>query len=94
MKTTIDIYRPQLSLGRTSKTVAAFAFICSLSFSAHAQLGSGWTNDNETYISQNSAGTTTTAISGGYEFKIPVESGLCRAEMRANNLPTNTTNQW
>ncbi|HXB01483.1 MAG TPA: chitobiase/beta-hexosaminidase C-terminal domain-containing protein [Opitutaceae bacterium] len=94
MKTTIDIAQPQLARGRTPKTIAAFALICSLSFSAHAQLGSGWTPDNETYIAQNSAGTTTTAISGGYEFTIPVESGLCRAEMRGNNLPTNTTNQW
>jgi len=94
MKTTIDIYQPQLSLGRTPKTIAAFALICGLFTSAHAQLGSGWTPDNETYIAQNSSGTTTTAISGGYEFKIPTVSGLCRAEMRGNNLPTNVTNQW
>jgi hypothetical protein len=94
MKTKFDLYRPQLSLDRTTKAIAAFALICSLSVSAHAQLGSGWTTDNETYIAQNSSGTTTTAISGGYEFKIPVETGLCRAEMRGNNLPTNTTNQW
>jgi hypothetical protein len=79
---------------RIIKTLAAFAFICGLSISAHAQLGSGWTPDNETYIAQNSSGTTTTAIPGGFEFKIPVVTGLCRAEMRGNDLPTNTTNQW
>ncbi len=79
---------------RIVKTLAAFALICGLSLSAHAQIGSGWTSDGEVYIAQNSSGTTTTAISGGYEFTIPTESGLCRAEMRGNNLPTNTTNQW
>jgi hypothetical protein len=79
---------------RIIKTLAAFAFICGLSISAHAQLGSGWTPDNETYIAQNSSGTSTTAIPGGFEFKIPVVTGLCRAEMRGNDLPTNTTNQW
>ncbi len=94
MKTTFDTYRSRISPGRTSQAFAAFALICGLSLSAHAQLGSGWTTDNETYISQNSAGTTTTAISGGYEFTIPTESGLCRAEMRGNNLPSTTTNQW
>jgi hypothetical protein len=94
MKTTFDINRPQLSLGRTTKSIAAFALTCGLFTSAHAQLGSGWTPDNETYIAQNSSGTTTTAISGGFEFKIPVETGLCRAEMRGNNLPSSSTNQW
>jgi hypothetical protein len=79
---------------RIIKTLAAFAIICGLSVSAHAQIGSGWTTDNETYIAQNSSGTTTTAISGGFEFTIPTVTGLCRAEMRGNNLPTNTTNQW
>ncbi len=74
------------------KTLAAFALICGLSVSAQAQLGSGWTPDNETYIAQNSAGTSTTAIAGGYSFSIP--SGHGRAELRGNNLPTNTTNQW
>jgi hypothetical protein len=94
MKTTLDTYRSRISPGRTSQAFAAFAVICGLSLSAHAQLGSGWTNDNETYFAQNSSGTTTTAISGGYEFTIPTESGLCRAEMRGNNLPSTTTNQW
>ncbi|HXC02464.1 MAG TPA: chitobiase/beta-hexosaminidase C-terminal domain-containing protein [Opitutaceae bacterium] len=94
MKTTLDTYRSRISPGRTSQAIAAFAVICGLSLSAHAQLGSGWTNDNETYFAQNSSGTTTTAISGGYEFTIPTESGLCRAEMRGNNLPSTTTNQW
>jgi hypothetical protein len=94
MKTTLDTYRSRISPGRTSQAFAAFAVICGLSLSAHAQLGSGWSTDNETYIAQNSSGTTTTAISGGYEFTIPTESGLCRAEMRGNNLPTNVTNQW
>jgi hypothetical protein len=79
---------------RIVKNLAAFALICGLSVSAHAQIGSGWTPDNETYIAQNSSGTTTTAISGGFEFTIPTETGLCRAEMRGNNLPTTTTNQW
>jgi len=74
------------------KTLAAFALICGLSVSAQAQLGSGWTPDNETYIAQNSAGTSTTAIPGGFEFTTP--SGQGRAEMRGNNLPTNITNQW
>ncbi|MGA3007269.1 MAG: chitobiase/beta-hexosaminidase C-terminal domain-containing protein [Opitutaceae bacterium] len=65
-----------------------------MSLSSRAQIGSGWTPDNETYTPQTSSGTSITAISGGYEFKIPTETGLCRAEMRGNNLPTNTTNQW
>ncbi|HEV8072848.1 MAG TPA: hypothetical protein VGP21_01855, partial [Opitutaceae bacterium] len=60
---------------RIVKTLAAFALICGLSVSAHAQIGSGWTPDNETYIAQNSSGTTTTAISGGFEFTIPTETG-------------------
>jgi hypothetical protein len=77
---------------RIAKTLAAFALICGLSLSAQAQIGSGWTPDNETYIAQNSSGTSTTAIPGGFEFKTPSGSG--RAEMRGNNLPTNTTNQW
>ncbi|MGA3008476.1 MAG: chitobiase/beta-hexosaminidase C-terminal domain-containing protein [Opitutaceae bacterium] len=68
--------------------------IGSLALPARAQLGTGWTPDNETYIVQTSSGTSITPISGGYEFKIPTETGLCRAEMRGNNLPTNTTNQW
>ncbi len=79
---------------RILKLLAACALICSLSVAARAQIGSGWTSDGETYISQTSSGTSITAISGGYQFKIPKESGLCRAEMRGNNLPTNTTNQW
>jgi hypothetical protein len=77
---------------RIIKALAACAIICGFSLSAQAQLGSGWTPDNETYIAQNSAGTTTTAITGGYSFSIP--SGHGRAELRGNNLPTNTTNQW
>jgi hypothetical protein len=77
-----------------AKVAAAFALICGLSLTAHAQLGSGWTPDNETYILQTSSGTSALAIPGGYEFKIPTETGLCRAEMRGNNLPSNTTNQW
>jgi hypothetical protein len=92
MKTTSDVYRPQLSFGRTTKTLATMALICGLSMSARAQLGSGWSPDNETYIPQTSAGTSITAISGGFEFSTP--SGLGRAEMRGNNLPTNVTNQW
>jgi len=76
------------------RKAAAFAIVCSLCLSAHAQLGTGWTPDNETYIAQTSAGATITAIPGGYEFRIPTVAGLCRAEMRGNNLPTNTTNQW
>jgi hypothetical protein len=83
---------------KTSKylihTSAALVLICGLSVSARAQLGSGWTADGETYIAQTSSGTSITSISGGYQFKIPKEKGLCRAEMRGNNLPTNTTNQW
>jgi hypothetical protein len=71
---------------------AAFALFCGLSPAAHAQIGSGWIPDNETYTAQNSAGTSTTAIPGGFEFKTP--SGQGRAEMRGNNLPTNITNQW
>jgi len=77
---------------RLVKLLAAFALICGLSISAHAQLGSGWTPDNETYIAQTSSGCTITAISGGFEFSVP--SGLGRAEQRGNNLPTTTTNQW
>jgi len=77
---------------RIVKNLAAFALICGLSVSAHAQIGSGWTTDNETYIAQNSAGTTTTAIPGGFEFTTP--SGKGRAEMRGNDLPSTTTNQW
>jgi hypothetical protein len=77
---------------RIIKTLAALAFICGLSLSAHAQIGCGWTADGETYIAQNSAGTTTTAIPGGFEFTTPSGSG--RAEMRGNDLPSNTTNQW
>ena len=93
MKTTTGSHQPR-HFGRTAKAFAAFALICSLSISAHAQLGNGWTPDNEVYIPQNSAGTSTTAITGGFEFQIPTETGLCRAEERGNNLPTNTTNQW
>jgi hypothetical protein len=74
------------------KTLAAFALICGLSVSAHAQLGSGWTPDNETYTPQTSSGCTITSISGGFEFSVPSGSG--RSEQRGNNLPTNTTNQW
>jgi len=77
---------------RIVKILAAFALICGLSLSAQAQLGTGWTPDNETYIEQNSAGTSTTAIPGGFEFSTP--SGHGRAELRGNNLPTNVTNQW
>jgi hypothetical protein len=74
------------------KTLAAFALICGLSLSARAQLGNGWTPDNETYFIQTSAGCNVTTISGGYQFSIP--SGHGRAEQCGNNLPTNTTNQW
>jgi hypothetical protein len=74
------------------KTLAAFALICGLSVSAQAQIGSGWTPDNETYFSQTSSGCTITSISGGFEFSVPSGSG--RAEMRGNDLPSTTTNQW
>jgi hypothetical protein len=77
---------------RIVRTLAAFALICGFSIAAHAQLGSGWTPDNETYTPQTSSGCTITAISGGFEFSTPSGSG--RAEERGNNLPTNTTNQW
>ncbi|MGA3008491.1 MAG: hypothetical protein ABSE59_11440, partial [Opitutaceae bacterium] len=87
----IDIMKTEK---RIVKVLAAFALACGLSVSAHAQIGSGWTPDNEVYIPQTSSGSSITAISGGYEFKIPTVKGLCRAEMRGNNLPTNTTNQW
>ncbi|MGA3007599.1 MAG: hypothetical protein ABSE59_06880, partial [Opitutaceae bacterium] len=63
-----------------------------MSLTARAQLGAGWTPDNEVYIPQTSAGTSITAITGGYSFSIP--SGHGRAEQRGNNLPTTTTNQW
>ena len=74
------------------KLLAAFALICGLSLSARAQIGSGWTPDNETYTPQTSSGCTITSISGGFEFHVP--SGQGRAEQRGNNLPSNTTNQW
>jgi hypothetical protein len=77
---------------RIVKTLAAFAVICGLSLSAHAQIGSGWTSDGETYTPQTSSGCTITSISGGFEFSVP--SGQGRAEQRGNNLPTTTTNQW
>jgi hypothetical protein len=77
---------------RIIKTLAAFALICGLSVSAHAQLGCGWTPDGETYTPQTSSGCTITPIPGGFEFSTP--SGAGRAEQRGNNLPTNTTNQW
>jgi hypothetical protein len=77
---------------RIVKTLAAFALICGFSVSVQAQLGSGWTPDNETYIPQTSSGCTITSISGGFEFSVP--SGQGRAEQRGNNLPTTTTNQW
>ncbi len=77
---------------RIVKNLAAFAIICGLSVSAQAQMGSGWTPDNETYFSQTSSGCTITAISGGFEFSVPSGSG--RAEMRGNDLPSTTTNQW
>jgi hypothetical protein len=73
---------------------AAFALFCGLALAARAQIGSGWTTDGETYTAQTSAGTSITAISGGFQFTIPVETGLDRAEERGNNLPTTTTNQW
>jgi hypothetical protein len=71
---------------------AAAAVSCGFSVLAHAQLGSGWTADGETYIEQTSSGCTITPINGGFEFSVP--SGQGRAEQRGNNLPTTTTNQW
>jgi hypothetical protein len=73
---------------RIVKALAAFALICGLSVSAQAQIGSGWTPDNETYIVQTSAGCTVS----GDTFSVP--SGHGRAEMRGNNLPTTASNQW
>jgi hypothetical protein len=73
---------------RIVKALAAFALICGLSVSAQAQIGSGWTPDNETYIVQTSAGCTVS----GDTFSVP--SGHGRAEMRGNNLSTTASNQW
>ncbi|MGA3007688.1 MAG: chitobiase/beta-hexosaminidase C-terminal domain-containing protein [Opitutaceae bacterium] len=77
---------------RYLKLFAAFTLLCGLSWSARAQLGTGWTPDNEIYIPQTSTGCAITAIAGGYSFSLP--SGHGRAEQRGNNLPDTTTNQW
>lgn len=76
------------------KIFTSSALICGLSLSAQAQIGTGWTADNETYTAQTSAGTSITSIKGGYEFKIPTVQGLCRAEMCGSDLPTDKNNQW
>jgi hypothetical protein len=78
---------------RIVKTLAAFALICSLSVSAHAQLGSGWTSAPETPTPQTSSGCTITPnSSGGGTFSVP--SGIARAEYRYPNLPTTGTSQF
>jgi hypothetical protein len=83
------------SARRGIKACATFGFMVGLFLTAQAQLGTGWTPDNETYTPQTSTGCTITAIPGGYEFSVPSGgSSEGRAEMRGNNLPTTTTNEW
>jgi hypothetical protein len=78
---------------RIFNAIAATALGCSLSLTAHAQIGSGWTSAPETYYIQTSAGCTANPnSSGGGTFSVP--SGYGRAEFRYGNLPTNTTNQF
>ena len=83
--------------GRTiSKTFAALALACALSFSARAQIGSGWTPTTETYDIQTSAGCTATPLPSGSGiggvFSVPAGQG--RAEFRFQNLSDSTTEQF
>ena len=77
---------------RILKTLAAFALLCGLSLSAHAQVGSGWSPGGETILSQQtSSGCTITPISGGYEFH---SAATGRAENRWSGADLTTEWQW
>jgi len=77
---------------RIIKTLAAFAFICGLSLSTYAQVGSGWSPGGETILSQQaSSGCTITPITGGYEFH---SASTGRAENRWGGADLTTTWQW
>jgi|SRR5580700_4805862 hypothetical protein len=81
---------------RIVQTLAAVAFACGLSLSAHAQIGTGWTSFTESFSVQTSNGATAKAISGGYEFTTPNKGKgkVSRAEQRFATMPANSIVQW
>jgi hypothetical protein len=73
---------------RIVKALAAFALICGLSLSAHAQIGSGWTSTSVSFVVQTSAGCS---VSGNV-FKVP--SGTSGRAERRYATNTNTQRQF
>jgi hypothetical protein len=71
---------------------AVIVLICGLFSSAYAQLGSGWTPIQESYVIVKSPGSTVVPNFGGATFTIP--AGFGYAYFKYSYLPTSVTSQF